>query len=374
MASLQRGIDSKLLISQIKNTAPYFFDSNLITYSFIPVHIARAQAMHDDEPKSHHAYFELCLSAHYLTCATFVPTDVDNQIRFKLWSKGLALESALQMASFVLSSRKWPFEQVSDRWVTGVGDLQNEILSGHLGEWFTVACAAYCALKRYREPEAEVKRSELFSEISDEIHRHSEIFGSLWRGKDGIGCLKASANIAHNMGDLDRVMDMWELDAGDSLRLKFYKLAAKPFDTEGKLRYLGRLWVAGELYKSPIQESSMALENHRHFALRKPRCLRQDRAFLIPFGPFLDNWGKKVGTLLQKLSSDAQSEVIGALENGAIRMPKTFGYRRALLGMAEACPAIFQDRMNQKLPSQTTFEQEWGDEALALMEDIPSRA
>ena len=91
----------------------------------------------------------------------------------------------------------------------------------------------------------------------------------------GGAALQASAAIAHNFGDLDRVMDMWNLAPFDPLKLRFYKLGVKPFDADGKLRHQGRLWVAGELYKSPIMGSSMAAENHRHFALRKPKCLRR---------------------------------------------------------------------------------------------------
>src|SRR6185436_12482194 len=80
----------------------------------------------------------------------------------------------------------------------------------------------------------------------------------------------------------------------DPLRLEHHGLATTPFDSDRNLRQKGRLWVAGELYKSTIDGSSMALENHRHFALRKPKCLRKSPALLIPTGPFFDDWGRRV--------------------------------------------------------------------------------
>ena len=158
-----------------------------------------------------------------------------------------------------------------------------------------------------------------------------------------LGSLKASASIAHNFGDLDRVMDMWELAVDDPLRLEYYKLGVSPFDSNRKLRYKGRLWVAGELYKSTIDESSMALENHRHFALRKPKCLRRSPAFLIPTGPFFDDWGKNVARGLADTDgrpSEETQEVIEALLHGWERLSKTIGYGRALHAIREFHPPI----------------------------------
>jgi hypothetical protein len=306
---------------------------------------------------SHFEYFRLCLSSHFLTCATPVPTDVDNQIRLKLWPKGLPLESALAMAGLVLESRRWDFSRVSERCVS--------TLSGHLGEWFTVASGAYCALGQYAAPEAREARQRLFDEIADEVRHHSDVFGALWKAGEGVACLKASATIAHNFGDLDRVMDMWELGVADPLRLEFYQLGVRPFDANGNLRYLGRLWAAGELYKSNIDGSALALENHRHFALRKPRALRRKREFLIPLGPFFDDWGRRVAAGIE--SETDRDEVVEALRQGLRKMPKTFGYARALLAMGE--------RVQEKPPlAQDRFEKRWREEALRHLDEIPSRA
>ncbi len=400
-----RGIAPELLISQVRNTAPYLFGqegASPLLSSSEPAQFVRDCAgrletwqsgAHLEPPSraaadftstlTHFEYFKLCLSSHYLSCATPVPTDVDHQIRFKLWHEQLPLETSLQMTDLALQSRGWDFREISKRFLMGApsSPWATEVLSGHQGEWFTVACASYGALTRSTDSAAIQKRQEVLEQITHEIHRHSEIFASLWNAQDGLGCLRASALIAHNLGDLDRVMDLWELSSVDPLRLQFYQLTSKPLDSLNKLRYRGRLWVAGELYKSEILGSSMALENHRHFALRKPRGLRQRPEFLIPLGPFFDSWGQ---TAAQSLAEQAQ-EVLDALTHGWSRLPQTVGYGRALCGMLHENPKlrdahpglteIFKTKKNRKLleTSQEAFESQWNGEALKKMEVIPSQ-
>lgn len=384
MAQLPRGIAPDLLFSQVKNTVPYFSELG----AFPPAKFLRNADL--SAPLTHFEYYRLCLSSHYLSCGTPVPTDVDNQIRLKLWPAKLPLETALEMADLVLESRKWDFRLVSTRYTYGAKGTpwEKETLSGHLGEWFTVAAAAYCAMKQYAGVKAaEEKGREIFDAIADEVNRHSEIFGSLWRAGDGLGCLKAASSTAHNFGDLDRVMDMWELSVGDPLRLRFYKLGSLPFDSERKLRYLGRLWVAGELYKTKIEGSSLALENHRHFALRKPKCLRSRPEFLIPTAPFFDDWGRAVARGLANSDgtpSEATAEVVTTLIEGWERQPGTVAYGRGLRGMLEVCPGLLNSELGEKLGlakallkapgTQSEFEAKWASEALKQMEDIPSRA
>ena len=348
-ARFRRGIAPDLLQSQVRNTMPYLFEAGAPRAVLEQFKGSEAVLGYGGEPTEsldHFAYYRLCLGAHYLTCSTPVPTDVDNQIRKGLWPAELPLETALQMAALVLESRQWDFKRVTGRYVCGAPGtaLSRELLTGLYGEWFSVAAGAYCALKQYGgDGLATARRQELFDSISDEVRRHSEIFGSLWNAKDGLGCLKASAGIAHNLGDLDRVMDMWDLPVGDPLRLRFYKLGVQPFDADRKLRYLGRLWVAGELYKSTIEGSSMALENHRHFALRKPRCLRKSPEFLIPFAPFYDDWGRRVARGLAAPDGQPSAETLEVLETlktGWERQPKTWAYGRGLLGMRDVHPEL----------------------------------
>ena len=382
MAQLPRGIAPDLLLSQIKSTMPYVFEAEgaTLALSYPPARIARE--INPSGPLSHFEYFRLCLSAHYLTVATPVPTDVDNQIRQKLWPAHLPLEIALEMGRLVSESHNWNFRLVTRRFATGAKGTswETQCLSGHLGEWFTVAAGAYCALLRYVDPKAKELRAEILEQVSSEVTRHSEVFGSLWRAGDGLGALKAAAAIAHNFGDLDRVMDQWELAVNDPLRLSFYQLGVKPFGVDGKLRYLGRLWVAGELYKAPIPGgggSSMALENHRHFALRKPKSLRISPELMITTGPFLEDWGRNVG---QRVGVSTLPEVVEALVTGWRRLPKTVGYGRALRGILEGHPSFLEtatlSKAEKAIVEESTdrFERKWAEGALGLMEDIPSRA
>ena len=88
MAQLPRGISPDLLQSQVRNTMPYLFEGAVV--GFPPADTLRAYE--PGQPLTHFEYFRLCLSSHYLSCATPVPTDVDNQIRLKLWPKALPVD------------------------------------------------------------------------------------------------------------------------------------------------------------------------------------------------------------------------------------------------------------------------------------------
>ncbi len=362
---------------------PYLFEDDASLLATLPPAMT-VRAFVAGMELSHVEYFRLCLSCHYLTCATPVPTDVDNQIRGKLWPEGLPLADALAMGSIVLSSHAWDFTPMGARVSFGApgSEWEKAPLSGHYGEWFTVASAAYAALGRYRASEAKALCAALFEAITREAEREANIFASLWRAHDGLGALRAAATIAHNFGDLDRVIDQWNLRPEDPLRLHHYKLGVTPFDSEGKLRLQGRLWTAGELYKSPIGGSSMALENHRHFALRKPTILRSRPSFRIPFGPFFDAWGGKVA---RALDGEALFEVVTALKDGWARLHPSVGYGRALHGIFEVHPALRDDLRLRELvrdarckpilkTSREAFEAAWASSALALLDEIPSRA
>ncbi len=380
MTQFSRGIAPDLLVSQVRSTMPYLFDTapDSELAKFPPAQILRAYLDAPTLDLSHLDYFRLCVAAHYSSCGTPVPTDVDNQIRSKLWPKNLPLETALEMANFVLSARAWDYRFVSTRFTYGArgSDREKDSIDGHLGEWFTIAAGAYCALKPYSAKDAHTKRMELFDAIRDEVNHHSEVFGSLWRAEDGLGALTASAAIAHNFGDLDRVMDMWDIDASDPLRIEYYKLGLLPFDSNRKLRYQGRLWVAGELYKEKIDGTSMAAENHRHFALRKPRCLRSRAELLVPVGPFFDDFGSRVARLLPE--SEAY-EVATALMQGWLGLPGTVGYGRAINGITSVYPAampepIAKNYRNLIAIPRDRFEAKFREHAVRLLDEIPSRA
>src|SRR4051812_38057830 len=78
------GIDPHLLLSQIRNTAPFLFDGGGGIVEEAPEFLKKWRTL-PERSLSRSEYFRLCLSAHYATVATFVPTDLDQTIRLKLW-------------------------------------------------------------------------------------------------------------------------------------------------------------------------------------------------------------------------------------------------------------------------------------------------
>lgn len=311
-------ISAELLISQVKNTAPWIFDNFQTPYTKI---VTEAQ---ESPPRNHLEYFKLCMGAHYSSVASFVPTDVDIQIRQKLWSD--TVQTHLAMAELVFESLHWDFSPVSNR---GISDIsKKQWMSGHHGEWFSMAVGAYSALKS-THPESSKK---LFEAIKFELDREEKIFLSHLNG-DGIALLKATAVIAHNLGDLDRVCDMWNLAETDPLREYAYRLG----HPDRKNNINKNFQLVGKIYKA-----FMAHENHRHFALREPKALRISRDFLIPLPPFFDSWGSTLAKHPQ-MDSFALKEIIEALFSGMDRLAKAGGpqpqaYPRALAGMAQSFP------------------------------------
>ena len=150
-----RGISIPVLLFQVKNTVPFIFNQDFISQSsssaspFLATLNHLKKKIENNEPDSdlsHEEYFKACLSAHYGTVASFVPTDVDSQIRFKLWHPALPGQITEKMALLVKESYHWDSRPVSTRWVRSTEN--GEILSGHAGEWLSTAVAAYAALRK----------------------------------------------------------------------------------------------------------------------------------------------------------------------------------------------------------------------------------
>lgn len=320
-----RGIPFAILMDQVRSTAPFLFGDlpfgerephlkGLREWGRKPTTLTNAELTHAE-------YFRLCLQCHHGTVATFVPTDVDVHIRFKLWQPPLLGEARREMAELVLESLGWDFTRVSTRVV--VSPKGGDLLSGHQGEWFSTAAAAYASCMKWEEALAR----ELLEKIVAEVEREARIFEVMKARKDGIGLHQTATVIAHNLGDLDRVIDQWELPENDPLRKAVYKAG---HEASGHLPRA--LWEAGELNKL-----YMANENHRHFALRRPRCLRRSETLLLPIAPFLDEWGRQIAS--SPLLSPAEiGEVAECLVDGWVRLPHTVGYARALAGMESAMP------------------------------------
>lgn len=312
---LHRGIHPKLLREQVENTAPFLSIGRTSAPNWLKPLFANFE---DSDSFDYGSYFELSLCAHFATVATFVPTDVDSQIRFKLWNPSLPTEVLIQMAKLTLATCEWDFRSVSARWITSP---KKQVLSGHYGEWFSVAAGAYGALRK-RAPD---QAAELAAAILREVQREAEIFSEFKTARDGIGMLKAATLIAHNLGDLDRVIDLWNLPEDDALREAVYKSGHPSVSAKTLLE-------AGNLNKA-----FMAVENHRHFALRKPWCLRRNAEFLLPIGPFFDGWGARLARH-PELRPEEIGEVAEALVEGWERLKGPVGYARALAGILENFP------------------------------------
>jgi hypothetical protein len=340
----ERGVDPSTLLNQIYNTAPWIFESPLRAkmkvHSYVSIVMNAWEKQeklgrpltHDDF--SHIEYFKLCVAAHYTTCATPVPTDVDNQIRFKLWSRSLTAEDRSILLDFVLSAQTWDDSVTSVRWVKS--PQSGERLSGHHGEWFSIAVAAYAAHRKQAPEEA----SRVAQAIRAEVKREAQIYADLRDAGHGKEMLIAATIVAHNLGDLSRVFEQWSIEPEDSLRTAVFELghADKGAPCEARVReglersVVQTLEQAGELNKA-----LMAAENHRFFALRKPKSLRKSPEFLIPNAPFFEEWGARVAKH-PLLSERDLAEVVETLVEGWEKLEGTTSYIRALWGIVNAVP------------------------------------
>jgi len=307
-----RGVRPAILLEQVRNTVPFIWSVEGSPF-------LDNLKNHTERELSQSEYFLLCLSAHYGTVGSFVPTDVDNQIRFRLWHPAVEAEEIVKMAHLVMEAIPWDPRPVSTRWVLNSAG-RGRVLSGHDGEWFSLAVGAYAACRR-RDPELS---QTVLGSIESELIREKEVLEEFAKREDGIQMLIASTLIAHNLGDLNRVIEMWNLPEEDEL-VKLAKSDVPWFTLAGKLNKL-----------------FMAEENHRHFALRGPKSLRRYAECLLPVGPFFDSWGERVASHPEITVTDIR-EIVTALVDGWVWLAEkreklnapTVGYARAIVGLAE---------------------------------------
>lgn len=363
-----RGIDPATLLGLVENTMPFLFSSGKPATPYTQVVLGARST----QRFTHFEYFQLCLCAHYSSVATFVPTDVDNQIRKNLWDQPLPEGVTEAMAELTLQSLAWDFRPVTARYQ----EFEGRMVSGHQGEWFSVAVGAYGAHREKAPAVAEAVQAAIVNELKQE----AAIFAGLKRAKNGIGLLRASTAIAHNLGDLDRVIDQWSLPEEDPLRLATYKLGHQPVASFGPAQ--NHLLEAGALNKA-----FMAAENHRHYPLRKPKCLRRSRDLLLPLGPFFDSWGETVSRHPELEPKEVAEVALALLEGfGKLSSPKVplYGYARALGAIQRAFrggPARLLDHLPSRAgkelskgliaeinrPSQEAFESGWAKRALQFL-------
>ena len=374
---VSKGIQVRTLRELVKNTAPFIFkESPSSKTRYIEI------LSNPNDQLSSFEYFELCVAAHFATVATYVPTDVDLAIRLKLWAKISTPEEFEPMWNLAKEFATWDDSLVSRRWlVTGSG-LK---ISGHQGEWFSIAMGAYgTAVKKVHAfvPEIRAAIESLVKEHEQVLKELREQFIETPNIANARFYFDAIAAVAHNLGDLDRMFDAWEIGEIDVLKRRVYRCGHEDARNPRE-----EFLLAGKIYKEML-----ANENHRHFPLREPKGLRKSGQLLLNFGPFLDDWGAAVVKKTQGedalLNEGDLRDVAEALIMGWKRLnPKSIytsqGYARALCGMVsafsnkrEGLESILSPALKKEFNeggvrtlmnvSRTQFEKQWVAKLLRL--------
>ncbi len=329
------GIRSQTLVSQVQNTAPFLFALN---DSALPsnqgyVTILKSALKSAPEENDLWSYFELCLASHFASVGTFVPTDVDSAIRLKLWAPVHSEVTFLPMWEKVQEFQHWDETLVSHRQVITV---KGRKLSGHQGEWFTIAMGAYgCAHRAAKEYLMEI-RSAIEDEVQNQEIALQELRTAFSDAQNIVNMkayLSGVAAVAHNLGDLDRMFDAWEIEDTDVLKRRVFRSGHEDARNPKPI-----LIEAGRVY-----QNILSTENHRNFALRVPKALRKSEQFLLPFGLFLDDWGLNLvqkGFQSNLLNEGELREIVEALIQGwkklnPVSIYTSQGYSRALVGIAK---------------------------------------
>lgn len=300
---MKQGIAPSLLLSQVQNTAAWALEDKSAG-SYRDALLGAEQV----DPLQPIPYLRLLLAAHFTTVATFVPTDVDTRIRHHLWWSIETEEQLLAALDVVDEAAAWDPHKVSARIVRDV--------SGHQGEWLSVWAGA---LGRALALGANDARDRALGRIEAELAREAEIFASC---REPLEVLRCATVLAHNLGDLSRVVEAWPRTVADG----GIKASLMRLGHEGEQRYGGRFVVAGAINK-PI----MAPENDRFLALRPAKPLRKSRDLLLPIAPFLDAWGEMLGNT-SLLDEQERGEIVAALVETHTRNPQQVGCLRALAG------------------------------------------
>ena len=254
------GIAPLLLLDQVKNTAPWAF---ALTPALPAVAVLeRAPAIDQSWQRGEDAegYLTLMLAAHYTTVATFVPTDVDQRIRQLAWAtlSGRALASAVDRVEEVA---RWDVRPVTERHVV----LDGEVVSGHQGEWLSVMAGALGRALVLSDAAVVARTTDW---IEAELAREARLLALARRESPAQELLSLVTAVAHNLGDLSRVVDTWRPAHQESeLGQRYRRLGHDDGD-----RFDGQFVYAGDLNKQ-----FMAKENHRFLPLRVPRSSKSGR-------------------------------------------------------------------------------------------------
>jgi hypothetical protein len=306
--SLKPGILNSVLVEQVRNTAAWLWSDpkcGPLTGIFDAAIDEPLEA-----PGALERTLRLRLAAHYATVATFVPTDVDAHIRHHMWMLVCDAETFERAKACIDEAVARDARVVSGRVTAG--------LSGHDGEWLSVRAGALGRALVLGMGDA---AALLAAEIDAELDREQRVFAeALERRAPATATLAIATTIAHNLGDLSRVVDAWPKAARSS---EYGSRYSRLGHGDGG-RPCNEFLVAGAMNKE-----LMALENHRFLALRKPRALRRSRALLLPVGPWFDAWGETV-CRSELLDEADRAEVVAALVELHLRSPTQEGCLRAL--------------------------------------------
>jgi hypothetical protein len=330
------GIAPGVLAQQVAATAPWIVDTDLA-----PSALVRGAAEVEEQWKLDartDGYFPLLLAAHFLTVATFVPTDVDSRIRHHAWVDAEPERLARQLDAVDLAAT-WDSRVVSARTVADPRDPSARAISGHDGEWLSVWAGA---LGRALVLEDQASADRCLAAIEASLARQAEVYAAVERDSALLPELvRAATVLAHNAGDLSRVVEEWpKRPAIERHRTRLMKLGHERGE-----RFGGAFLRAGVLNKALT-----AIENHRFLALRAPRALRRARELLLPIGPFFDDWGALVGRS-PLLEHEDRAQVAEALLETHVRGPDQQGCLRALAALHQNAPGGL-DRLAPDLPAR----------------------
>ena len=291
----------------------------------------------------YNSYFKTMLSAHFATVATLVPTDVDAHIRHHIWQEietDEDLDSALDIVDEVAG---WDARPVSARVVELGRENDGRCLAGHQGEWLSVRAGA---LGRALWMNASEQVERIRESIDKELLFEVEAFREARARKDAWLALRCATTLAHNLGDLSRVVEAF--GKGTPHRdemVEHYASLGHTTNFGANLDLRREFALAGHLNKAV-----MAHENHRFLPLREARGLRQKRAFIVPLGPLFYDWGKTVGSD-RTLEENEQADVLSALLHGHEQAPHLIGYPRAIAGFHDGYAGGIE-RLEKKVPAR----------------------
>ena len=273
-------------------------------------------------------YFALCLASHHTTVATYVPTDVDSKIRGLLWRETKDRETLRAMFRLGLAMHGWTLDGYSLRTIDcGV----HGIVSGHDGEWLSVMAGALGRFMALGDEEYVVlSHAAIHAELIREARAFADV--CLTPGRE-LDTMRVAMSVLHNLGDLNQGISFWSGPSARSASAQQFERLAQ----ENVAGYGGIFRFPGELYKEML-----ASEGHRHYPLRAVKSLRRAAEFMLPLGPFLDEYGSRLATT-PLLKGEEKTEALEAMVRGCKKVPGQSGYFRAIAGFREASTRVFDD-------------------------------